>query len=197
MFVAVVATVSFGCVRDGNEAEEQPQQVVTGQVGPATGGLPSVVILEPQAPLITPTTTPDLAVMDQFGIAFIPALLVVQKGQQVEFRNSEDVAHTVRLVDNATDSTLFNVATSIGDPHQHTFERTGMYAVLCDIHPAMRAVILVVSTAYYVVADDSGVFSLEGVPAGNYKLSVWNADSSLGVERIVQVTRGHTTLRLN
>ena len=42
------------------------------------------------------------AIMDQSGYEFLPALLVAQAGQTVEFRNSEDVLHNVRVTDEAT-----------------------------------------------------------------------------------------------
>ena len=193
---AALSMVAPGCAREGRDsAVDEGAQIIAGRVAPATRGLRSVVILEPQPPRASTVTT-DTAVMDQFGITFIPALLVVQVGQEVEFRNSEDVAHNVRVVDHATGSTLFNVATLMGDPYRYRFERSGSYAVQCDIHPAMSAVVLVVSTPYTVVVEDSGEFSLEGVPPGSYRLTVWSADSSRRIERVVDIGAGRTTLSL-
>ena len=127
------------------------------------------MVLEPRdtEPLPVPT---DPVVMDQFGRAFIPRLIVLREGQPVRFTNSEDELHTVHVKDDTGES-LFNVAMPIrGGEHEHTFSQGGDYAVSCEAHPEMHATILVVRGSYSVVADRSGAFSLSGVPAGTYDL---------------------------
>lgn len=142
---------------------------IVGQAPPADQGSQSVVILEPRdtEPLPVPT---DPVVMDQFGRAFIPRLIVLREGQPVRFTNSEDELHTVHVKDDTGES-LFNVAMPIrGGEHEHAFSQGGDYAVSCEAHPEMHATILVVRESYSVVADRSGAFSLSGVPAGTYDL---------------------------
>ncbi len=126
--------------------------------------------------------------MDQIDLAFVPRLLVAQAGQLVEFHNSEEVPHTVRVVERANDSTLFNVATLMGEPYAHTFDRTGGYAVTCDIHPGMVGFVLIVSTPYVAIAEDNGDFSMFDVPPGSYTLKVWSADPARRIERVVVIT---------
>jgi plastocyanin len=178
---------------DSSPATQPSDNIVVGTAPPAVRGLPSVITLEPE-PAISPPVPAEPAVMDQFGIAFAPRLLVVRTGQPVEFRNSEDVAHNVRVRDAERDSTLFHEGTVMGDPFEYTFRRTGGYDVSCDIHPGMKAFILVVSAPYAVLADDDGSFAFADIPPGSYTLSVWNIDPQLRSRRPVRIRSGRTEL---
>ena len=134
--------------------------------------------------------------MDQIALAFVPPLVVARADQLVEFHNGEDVPHTVRVVERANDSTLFNVVSLMGQPYAHTFERTGGYAVSCDVHPGMVGFVLIVSTPYVAIAEDNGDFSMSDVPPGSYVLKVWSADPARRIERVVEITGERTELNL-
>src|SRR3954451_7380641 len=73
---------------------------VAGTLPPAVGGFPSIVILEPQGGTTVPAQR-ELPAMDQIQQNFIPAVLMVRTGQPVEFRNSDEVLHNVRVREDA------------------------------------------------------------------------------------------------
>ncbi len=172
--------------------------MVIGKAPARTGGLPAVITLEPQPPPPRSLPVPDEPeIMDQIDLAFVPRLLVARAGQLVEFHNGEAVPHTVRLVETANDSTLFNVPTLMGEPYSHTFERTGGYAVTCDLHPGMLGFVLIVSTPYMTIAEDNGDFSMSDVPPGSYTLKVWSADPARRIERVVEIAGERTELNLD
>ena len=189
-----LALVASGCSteppastppRERASAEAAAGQPVTGKAPPATGGFPSVIILEPQTPGDFPVPT-EPALMDQFGRTFFPGLLLVREGQPVLFRNSENDLHNVHVVDTRTDSTVLNVAMPIlGGSYHHTFERAGTYDVSCNVHPEMAATILVTSTPYAVVANHDGSFSVPDVPPGSYSLTMRHGTRR--IERVVEV----------
>ena len=195
---AAILLATVGCAGETEEpappAETGP--VVIGKAPGRTGGLPAVITLEPQPPRGLPVPD-EPEIMDQIDLAFVPRLLVARAGQVVEFHNGEAVPHTVRLVETANDSTLFNVPTLMGAPYTHTFDRTGGYAVTCDIHPGMLGFVLVVSTPYMAIAEDNGDFSMTDVPPGSYTLKVWSADPARRFERIVEITGEQTELNLD
>ena len=202
--VAVLALVASGCSTDPVEStplhERAPSavaagHVVMGKAPRATGGFPTVIILEPQVPGSFPVPTKP-QVMDQYGRAFFPSLLLVREGQPVEFRNSEDELHNVHVVEAGTTSTVLNVAIPIlGGSYSHTFERAGTYLVSCNVHQEMAAVILVTSTPYAVIADNDGTFSLSDVPPGSYNLTVRNGATR--IERVVDIDGPRTELILD
>jgi len=190
---AALCVLVTSCGGEAEEAGASPGSgdapapgTVEGTAPPATGGIPSVALLDPEGAAATPVPA-EAEVMDQYGMAFGPRLLVVRPGQPVEFTNSEDIDHAVRVRSVDADSTLFNVATPPGASHEHAFERAGGYAVSCDVHPGMKAFILVVREPYAAVPDDRGAFSFADVPEGSYTLSLWNLDPTLRSERRVVV----------
>ncbi len=195
---AAILLATVGCAGETEEpappAETGP--VVIGKAPARTGGLPAVITLEPQPPRGLPVPD-EPEIMDQIDLAFIPRLLVARAGQLVEFHNGAAVPHTVHLVETANDSTLFNVPTLMGEPYAHTFERTGGYAVTCDLHPGMAGFVLIVSTPYLAIAEDHGDFSMTDVPPGSYTLKVWSADPARRFERIVEITGERTELNLD
>jgi hypothetical protein len=119
---------------------------------------------------------------------------VVQTGQPVEFRNSEDVLHNVRVRNDETKEGTFNVALPTGGTYTHTFEQDGFYDVGCDIHPGMSALIIAASTPHAAVADASGGFTFADVPPGAY--TAVTMVGGVRSERPVQVGSGTTELDL-
>jgi plastocyanin len=99
------------------------------------------------APAPPPAAVPvvTVAVIEMVGYELIPKTLSVKVGQTVRFRNrnSEDEVHSVRVTEVANSAQLFGVGAVPYGSSDHTFERPGFYTVACDIHPMMRADILV------------------------------------------------------
>ena len=188
----------LGCGTESQRAAgtDSAEPSVTGQAPAAAGAHRAVVTLEPaDAPSVPLPESPVL--MDQYALSFLPQFLVVRAGQTVEFRNSEEVSHNVRVVAVGTDSTLFNVATPQGEPYLHLFTRTGEHTVTCDIHPGMTAFILVVEASYATVAEEDGAFAFSDVPPGAYTLRVWHPEETLRSTRQVRIDQGHTALSLD
>ena len=132
----------------------------------------SLVALDPRGKVEIPVKT-EPAVMDQVSLEFLPAFLLVQAGQPVEFRNGEDVLHNIRVTEVAGQTPIFNVATPPSGKYVHKFERPGFYNVGCDIHQTMRADILVMMTPYTAVTGTDGSFRMANVKPGEYDLTVY------------------------
>ena len=185
------ATSEPGAASAAVPAPQPGTSVLFGTVPPASGGVASVVILELETPRAAGEAGAGVlppAVIDQFGMAFVPDVLVVHPGQAVEFRNSEDLLHNIHVVDSRTASTLANVATpTVDSTFELTFETSGVYSVSCDIHSTMGASIIVTPSPYSVVAEKDGTFELPGVRHGRYRLRVWNIDEARRSTRVVTV----------
>jgi plastocyanin len=142
---------------------------VAGRV--ATTGT-AVVVLEPKAPRTFPAPD-EKPVMDQAGLTFGPELLLVRTGYPVEFRNSDDTLHNVRVSHEETRTSAFNVAIPTGESYTYTFERDGFYRVGCDIHPAMAASVFAAASPFTTIADGTGQFTFADVPAGSWIVTVY------------------------
>ncbi len=136
---------------------------------PADG---AVVYLNDESVLLD-TATVEPLVMDQRSLHFVPHVLSVLPGQEVEFRNSDPLFHNVFSPDTLGED--FNLGTyPRGQWRGHRFERPGVHAILCHVHPEMEAYVVVVTTPYHGVSNSTGRFSVRNLPPGTYALEVWH-----------------------
>ena len=102
---------------------------------------------------------------------FDPHLLVVPVGSAVLFPNEDPFFHNVFSV---YEGTRFDLGLyESGSSREVRFSRPGASYIFCNIHPEMAAVIMVMTTPYYATTGATGDYTIEGVPAGEYELSVW------------------------
>jgi plastocyanin len=153
----------------------------------------AVVVLEPKSPraFAPPGEKP---VMDQAGLTFGPELLLVRTGYPVEFRNSDDTLHNVRVSHEETRASAFNVAIPTGESYTYTFERDGFYRVGCDIHPAMAASVFAASSPFTTLAAADGSFTFADVPPGAWTVTVYTGGKKLHQD--VAVTGGVTSVTI-
>jgi plastocyanin len=122
------------------------------------------------------------ALMDQKGMTFVPHILAVQKGTTVVFHNSDAVSHNIFT----PDGDKYNLGSwGQGKSTPHAFNTVGVFHQLCNVHPEMGAVIVVLDNPYFAVTGADGKFQIEGVPPGTYTLKTW---SEKGPETTRQVT---------
>ena len=174
-------------------AVDSGTQMVTGKAPAAVGQFPAIVVLEPigGGPAPVQAAPPS---MDQEQQTFIPSILLVQTGQPVEFQNHDDVLHNVRVKDDETKESAFNVAIPNGEKYTHTFKKDGFYDVGCDIHPGMSAQIIASASPWKVIADTAGNFTIGDVPNGPYKATVYAGAQK--IEKEVNIAAGSATLDL-
>ena len=110
--------------------------------------------------------------MDQKGMKFVPHLVTVTAGDTVDFLNSDGVDHNVYSPDNEG----FNLG-MIGSKKEgkHLFAKPGTYSELCSVHPEMLAYVFVGQNPYAAAVGKDGEYKIEGVPPGQYTVSVWNS----------------------
>ncbi|GIW88994.1 MAG: hypothetical protein KatS3mg108_3318 [Isosphaeraceae bacterium] len=128
------------------------------------------------------------AVMDQVDFAFVPHVLAVEAGREVEFRNSDLANHGVRAV-SLEPANEFQVTTPPGGTYRHRFVASRFpVAIGCPLHPAMAAWVFVFKHPFHAVTDESGRFRIEGVPPGRYRLEVRHPSGGMRSAREVEVT---------
>jgi plastocyanin len=153
----------------------------------------AVVVLEPKTARSFPAQT-EKPVMDQVGLTFSPELLLVRTGEPVDFRNSDDTLHNVRVSHEETRTSAFNVAIPTGEAYTYTFERDGFYRVGCDIHPAMAASVFASASPFTAVADRDGGFAFDEVPVGAWTITAYTGGKRL--HKDVDIGSGVTTVAL-
>jgi plastocyanin len=152
----------------------------------------AVVYLEGAFPKRNATVTKQ---MTQKYLTFVPALLPVQVGTRVEFPNLDDTYHNIFSFSPAKRFDLGRYRSDETPIPSVVFDVPGLVTVRCDIHEHMRALILVLDTAYFVMSDTEGHYRLSGLPAGHYTLKAW-LTSKTTREQPVNLTSG-STLNVN
>jgi len=115
------------------------------------------------------------SVMDQKNLLFVPHVLPVLVGTAVDFPNSDSVRHSVFSTRKSVKR--FNLGTyAAGDMKTVVMDTpgAGTVTVLCNVHSEMSGFVVVVETPYFATTDRRGSFVIEGVPPGQYQLSVWH-----------------------
>jgi plastocyanin len=150
-----------------------------------------VTLLPAGGPAAAPS---GAALMDQISKQFIPAVLIVQPGQPVNFHNGEDLPHNVTVTRRTSGSEVFNVSTERGQTFTHTFDRVAQSDVKCDIHEGMEATVIVARGPMTVIAENDGRFSIPNVAVGAYTASVTYEGQT--VEQAVEVKGPRTEFKL-
>src|ERR1700687_5959626 len=115
-------------------------------------------------------------VIDQKGLVFQPHVTAVQVGTTVDFLNSDSVAHNVFWTSIGGNKKLnHNMGTwPKGERKSFKFDTPGAVPILCNVHPEMSAYLVVVSTPYYAISDQTGNYKIENVPDGSYTATAWH-----------------------
>ena len=152
-----------------------------GQLGP--GG--AVVFLK-RLDGPTPKPRPGTAkVVVQKGKRFNPRVIAVPLGAKVDFRNDDPYDHNVFSLSKPNDFDLGFYKGGVSKTE--SFDAPGPVQLLCNIHSSMMGWVYVVDTPWFAQADGSGKFSVRGVPAGDYTLTVWHESSSKPTEKKLKV----------
>src|SRR5213595_2037242 len=148
----------------------------------------AVIYLDGNFPRPASLPTKEVAQKD---LTFIPALLPIEAGTNVQFPNLDDQYHNIFYYSPAKRFDLGRYRPEERPIPSVTFDQPGLVTLRCDIHEHMRGLILVLNTPYFVMTDTDGHFRLSGLPAGHYTLKAW-VDSKTTREGPVELKNGET-----
>ncbi len=120
-------------------------------------------------------STPVRARMEQRDKRFVPHVMVIQVGTEVDFPNDDPFFHNVFSVYNGKTFDLGLYAK--GESRPVRFNRPGISYIYCNIHPQMSAVIVTVDSPYFAESTSDGTYSIKDVPMGTYELHLWHERS--------------------
>jgi plastocyanin len=135
-------------------------------------GVKNAVIWFPDTPQARAAKLPKQK-LDQQACVFVPHVLAAPFGSVVDVVNSDKALHNVRA--QAGETRLMNYAMPIpGHVVPTKLKREGIFKVSCDVHPWMRAWLLVLPTSALAVTDENGAYRIEGLPAGKHRIRIWH-----------------------
>lgn len=177
----------------------QGQGTVSGQVvilerpGEVSEDLANVVVfleplVVPRGKGPAPTTTTIALEKRQFS----PRVRVVVEGSKVEFPNQDPWNHNVfSKVNGGFDTGVYGR----GKSKNQKFDQAGVYSLYCNVHPRMTGFVIALKTPYFTQAGADGRFTLENIPAGQYRLNAWHDRTSLTTKEITVPAAGVGNLR--
>ena len=114
------------------------------------------------------------ALLDQKGCVYVPRVLGVMAGQEIEILNSDGTMHNVHAI--PTVNQEFNKSTPVRGFRLKEVFTAPEVAVrfMCNVHNWMAAHVGVVSHPFFAVTDASGNFSMNDVPPGTYTIQAWH-----------------------
>lgn len=192
----IPGTPQSGTVSGRVEMKTIPPRTVVSRY-PSPGGplqrtidpIPTVVFIE--GPVAGAPAWPGhiATAIAQKGLRFSPSLLAIPMNTSVSFPNEDSEFHNVFSYSRTKRFDLGRYPK--GESKSVTFDKPGIVKAYCEVHPWMRAAILVLETPCYAIVSGDGSFSIEGIPAGQHELVVWNIDA--GSKKVaVDVTAGKT-----
>jgi plastocyanin len=125
----------------------------------------------PQAAFAAPAAEVTL---DQKGCRFSPRILGLQTGQVVSILNSDQTNHNVHPIPKVNKE--WNESQLAGQsPIRRKFtKQETLIPVKCNQHSWMTAYIGVLSHPFFAVSDAAGLFTIKGLPPGEYELEAWH-----------------------
>jgi hypothetical protein len=141
----------------------------------------AVIIMHPQEH--AEPVQPRRIFLDNQRCAFVPHVQVAPLGSELVLKNSDPILHTVHA--RMGKDTLFNVGLPRWRQVSKMLDRVGIIRIDCDVlHTWMSAAITVVSTPYFAVTDEKGLFAIDGLPPGMYTVEVWHERLGFKTARI-------------
>jgi plastocyanin len=130
------------------------------------------------------------AFIDQKYLLFIPHVLPVLVGTTVDFKHSDIGRHNV--FSPPPSAKVFDLGIySAGTVRSVVFDSIGEVTLLCSVHPEMHAYIVILQNPYFAITDNTGTFTIAGVPSGKYRLNAWH-EKFQTVSEEIEVTAGDT-----
>ncbi|MFQ5852021.1 MAG: carboxypeptidase regulatory-like domain-containing protein [Candidatus Binatia bacterium] len=126
--------------------------------------------------------------LDNRGCRFVPHVQAAIVGQWLMIKNSDPILHTAHAYFE-DGQPQFNLGLFPGKLRRKPLVSPGIVKILCEVHPWMRALVVVTEHPYHGVTDIYGEYKIRDVPPGTYRLKVWH--ESLGTqEKQVEVKAG-------
>lgn len=129
-----------------------------------------VVVFVKNAPALS--TSPQVVEIRQRDENFIPRVVAVPIGSEVQFPNDDPFYHNVFSLSRVK---TFNLGRfPRGTSKSVRVTKPGVVKVFCEIHSHMTATIMAFNHPWFAMVGDDGRFELPDVPPGQREITAWH-----------------------
>lgn len=131
-----------------------------------------VIYFIPAPPMNAEASAPKVAEVRMENKGFMPRVLPITAGTQVDFPNFDPILHNAfsTSTNNSFDLGFYGG----GEKKSHAFDRPGLVRIYCNVHHSMVGYILVLNTPHYTSPSSSGEFVLKDLPTAPGELYLWH-----------------------
>ncbi len=162
-----------------------------GHSQPARGRVTDVVVSIEALPAEVAAALPPIAgpfQQAQRDQSFVPRVVSVPVGTEVDFPNQDPIYHNVFSVSPPARFDLGKYPK--GQSRRVRMVKPGLVKVFCDIHADMAAFILVLPNRAFARPAEDGSYRLPDLPPGRYTLSWWHPDFPGGSREVTVPASG-------
>jgi len=135
----------------------------------------------------------EKAVLDQKGCEYMPHIVQMPAGGNVEIVNSDGILHNIHTY--SKDNPPLNRAQpKFKKTLTETFAKPEKVKLTCDVHGWMHGWLVVEEHPYYAVTDEKGGFKLTDVPPGDYELKLWHEKLGEATQKVTVQPGADTTV---
>jgi len=117
-------------------------------------------------------TAPRGAEIRQLDETFVPRVVAVPVGSEVDFPNDDPIYHNVFSLSRTK---TFNLGRyPQWESRRVRFDKPGVVKVFCEIHSHMTATVMVFKHPWFAVPDENGAFVLADLPPGDHEVTAWH-----------------------
>lgn len=135
----------------------------------------------------------DTAVLDQKGCEYMPHIVQLKAGGELEIKNSDGILHNIHTY-SKENAPVNRAQPKFKKTLKETFDKPEMVKLTCDVHGWMTGWLAVEEHPYVAVTDDKGAFSLTDVPPGDYELRVWQEKLGETTQKVTVQAGAETTV---
>jgi len=120
--------------------------------------------------------------LDNKGCRFEPHVLFARPGQTIDVLNSDQTGHNANF--NFFNNQPVNFLVPVGGSKQVKLEtdEPAPIPVECNVHPWMRAHVIVQDHPYVGITDENGVLEITDLPAGEITFRVWHESADGAID---------------
>ncbi len=107
-----------------------------------------------------------------------PNVAILHNHQRMNMINRDPVVHNIQVYQNEKGNIILNTPLSISDKVRggvlHYMKGKRISQMICGMHEFMQSWGFVVNNPYYAKTAKDGSYTLDGIPPGTYKVSIWH-----------------------